>query len=509
MYRIMVVKSKRENYGSLYQYLTTTIDGVTMPVEVNSAEELDTKVEKMLNSEGYSKDDFIVIQVIDYNIDVDIVPSNCDNTANKIQPDWAQNDSAQPDYIQNRPFYKEQKAVEYVTLYASEMDADWALGFYGKRIGLTVGQTYSVDLVSDTGETTTVDCECVDCAEDLNLPNETIPLLGNNDFTIYDGVSMDSEGNPAVADNSVYVINGHIDSVIIHGVSSVDEVIHKIPNEFLNVDDTFDANSQKPQSGKAVNNAIHSALHQFTVGTAQIEDSSVTAGKLADKSVTAGKLADKSVTESNLAENSVFGRAIQKGAITRDKLGKACVNEDALMGNIISHSKLQDGVVWGCNLEQPTHLDTINVTEPIATINPKTSSSQIYVGMIYFDKITLYGSIYSTSAEPQVLIIASDYRDVGTAYCAAKIPLDFSKTNKWNVYISMELGLNSTVKVECTSWGYDNENNYMVNYYDAGQERRENFSYDGFRNIYLRFGDVNSQQFAADTNISVYGIRSV
>lgn len=383
--------------------------------------------------EGYSKDDFIVVQVVDYNIDVDIVPSSCDNTNSTIQTDWLQNDSEKPDYIKNRPFYKEQTALDYVTLYASNIDADLAVGFYGKRIGLTVGQTYSVDIVSDTGETTTVDCECVDCAEDLELPNDTIPTFGNNDFTIYDGVSVDADGNLVIADNASYVVNENVVCIKVHGISSIDEVIHKIPNEFLDVDDTFDADSPNPQSGKAVNNAIHSALHQFTVGTAQIEDSSVTADKLADKSVTAGKLADNAVTEANLTENSVFGRAIQKGAITRDKLGKACVNEDALMSDIISHSKLQDGVVWGCNLEQPTLLDTINVTEPIATIKPKTSSSQLYIGTIQFDKITIYGSVYSTSAEPQVLLVTSDSSDVGVAYCAAKISLVATVLSSTNI----------------------------------------------------------------------------
>ena len=44
----MVVKSERENYGSLHQYLTTTIDGVTKPMEFADAESLDKQVEKML-----------------------------------------------------------------------------------------------------------------------------------------------------------------------------------------------------------------------------------------------------------------------------------------------------------------------------------------------------------------------------------------------------------------------------------------------------------------------------
>ena len=69
MYRIMVVTSHRDNYESLYKYLTTTIDGETMPLELETKTKLDERVEKMLNDEGYSKRDFIVVNVIDYTID--------------------------------------------------------------------------------------------------------------------------------------------------------------------------------------------------------------------------------------------------------------------------------------------------------------------------------------------------------------------------------------------------------------------------------------------------------
>lgn len=93
MYRIMVVKSKRDNYGSLFQFMTTTIDGVTVPFEINTKEELDARIEKMLNTEGYSKDDFIVVQVVDYNIDVDIVPSDIDENAQHTPIDIALKDN--------------------------------------------------------------------------------------------------------------------------------------------------------------------------------------------------------------------------------------------------------------------------------------------------------------------------------------------------------------------------------------------------------------------------------
>lgn len=69
MYRIMVVKTKKDGYESLYQFLTTTVDGVTSPLELKDSDELDRQVEKMLNEDGYAKADFIVVKVVDYSID--------------------------------------------------------------------------------------------------------------------------------------------------------------------------------------------------------------------------------------------------------------------------------------------------------------------------------------------------------------------------------------------------------------------------------------------------------
>lgn len=66
MYRIMVVKSHRDNNKSLYQYLTSALG---TPIEFDTLEKLDAKIEKMLNQEGYSKSDFIIVKVIDYTID--------------------------------------------------------------------------------------------------------------------------------------------------------------------------------------------------------------------------------------------------------------------------------------------------------------------------------------------------------------------------------------------------------------------------------------------------------
>lgn len=71
MYRIMLVKSKRDNFASLYQWLTAADaeTGEVAPVEFETEEALDEQVEKMLNEDGYAKQDFIVVKYIDYTID--------------------------------------------------------------------------------------------------------------------------------------------------------------------------------------------------------------------------------------------------------------------------------------------------------------------------------------------------------------------------------------------------------------------------------------------------------
>lgn len=68
MFRIMKAVTKRDEQ-TLYEFMTTTVDGVTKPVEITSRDELDKKVDKMLNEEGFSKQDFIVVQITDYIVD--------------------------------------------------------------------------------------------------------------------------------------------------------------------------------------------------------------------------------------------------------------------------------------------------------------------------------------------------------------------------------------------------------------------------------------------------------
>jgi hypothetical protein len=71
-YRIMLVVSNKDQFGSLYKYLTITdTDGTVKPYETDSLAELDAKVESMLNGE-YKKNDFIIVKAFDYDVLADI-----------------------------------------------------------------------------------------------------------------------------------------------------------------------------------------------------------------------------------------------------------------------------------------------------------------------------------------------------------------------------------------------------------------------------------------------------
>ena len=89
MYRVMVVASRRENCGTLYKLLTHTVDEETVPIEIETKEELDIFVEKLLNEEGFSKDDFIIIDYIDYSIDAKDYSDddNSDGDTGDTEPD--------------------------------------------------------------------------------------------------------------------------------------------------------------------------------------------------------------------------------------------------------------------------------------------------------------------------------------------------------------------------------------------------------------------------------------
>lgn len=72
IYRIMFVVQEKDDFGTIYKFDTTEIDGVTQYREFNTETELDDYVEYLLNEGGYAKKDFIIVSVKDYNVRSDI-----------------------------------------------------------------------------------------------------------------------------------------------------------------------------------------------------------------------------------------------------------------------------------------------------------------------------------------------------------------------------------------------------------------------------------------------------
>lgn len=96
----------------------------------------------------------------------------------QVQPDWNQNDSTQPDYVKNRPFYT--ATDETVLVEESTVSfADTGQGFYGAEFSstfeATVGETYKV-----SWDGTTYECTCVDFSGNNMIGNLSIAGLGSD-----------------------------------------------------------------------------------------------------------------------------------------------------------------------------------------------------------------------------------------------------------------------------------------------------------------------------------------
>ena len=69
-YRLMFLLSKRENLEDLYKYDTTDINGETYYREFETLEEADSYVEVLLNQQGYSKEDILLVREREFDVGV-------------------------------------------------------------------------------------------------------------------------------------------------------------------------------------------------------------------------------------------------------------------------------------------------------------------------------------------------------------------------------------------------------------------------------------------------------
>ena len=183
------------------------------------------------------------------------------------QTDWNENDPESPAYIKNRTHWKEETEVDYLTLPYIEPIPDLGLGAYGKKIGLEVGKTYTVDFEVNDGNIVTLSATAINLPESVfgvAVPGVVFLYIPEGGLQILDGVDGDvTKGEIYPADNCYYTFNSDVVRIKIHGLSGIDTVIHKIPNEYIDIDHTFNPNSLNAQSAIAIEKMLDDEINPY------------------------------------------------------------------------------------------------------------------------------------------------------------------------------------------------------------------------------------------------------
>lgn len=168
------------------------------------------------------------------------------------QSDWNINDTTNPAYIKNRPFYSESQTVNYREIIETQTDIESAIGgtyinYSNGSIGLIDGEAYSVTVTDPaTSKQIQATVTAINAKNDPDLSElfsfDCIALYDfDNGIYIFDGakVSINSTGDYEFTQdsNSFVILNYDTPGIIIKvegkGISTVVETIYKIPDKYL------------------------------------------------------------------------------------------------------------------------------------------------------------------------------------------------------------------------------------------------------------------------------------
>ena len=180
------------------------------------------------------------------------------DTATQVQSDWNQNDSTQPDYVKNRPFYTG-NTVETVLVEERTVEFADAGGIYiaqfPSTFESTVGETYKV-----YWDGTAYECICVDFIDKTVIGNQSIVGAGSD------------TGEPFImaVKNGVEIQIAAADTSASHtfSISGLVQEVVKIDRKYL--PDTIATKSEVEAAQTAANNAQTTANNaQTTASNAQ------------------------------------------------------------------------------------------------------------------------------------------------------------------------------------------------------------------------------------------------
>lgn len=174
-----------------------------------------------------------------------------------VQPDWNQNDSTQPDYVKNRPFYTgnpvETVLVEDINVSFSNPSASIYYGSIPTTLGLIAGDAYKV---SWDGATYECVCELImgypaigspsimGAGADTGEPFLILPLADNQGAEVY---TLDTSTSHTIS------ISGFVQEVV------------KIDEKYIPALDYLDKNNPTGTGAFSMNRKVNSDIGQYSV----------------------------------------------------------------------------------------------------------------------------------------------------------------------------------------------------------------------------------------------------
>ena len=203
-----------------------------------------------------------------------------------VQSDMNVNDESDPAFIKNRTHWKEKVEVDYTTLPYLEPIQGVGLAPYGKRLGLEMNKTYTIE-VEVEGQIHTLEAATTEMPKDIFgvvVPDVVYLYQKDLGLKLLDGIDGDFTTSTITGtDNCFYNFDDFLPQIKIYGIQGVDTITHKIPDEFINfpeIDQVFNSKSENAQSGIAVEQSIKEYDKSLMVNTEKIEDGSITLSKM-------------------------------------------------------------------------------------------------------------------------------------------------------------------------------------------------------------------------------------
>ena len=173
-----------------------------------------------------------------------------------VQPDWNQNDSTQPDYVKNRPFYAgdpvETVLVEESTVSFADAGGIIYWAQFPSTFEATVGETYKVSWDGSDYE-----CTCVDSNGNSAIGNLSVVGVGSDTGEPFlMAISNDGGTEIYTADTSA----SH--TISISGF--VQEVV-KIDEKYIPALDYLDKNNPTGTGAFSMNREVDSNIGQYSV----------------------------------------------------------------------------------------------------------------------------------------------------------------------------------------------------------------------------------------------------